>query len=129
MNINKHFCAGLIAAGAYVVTSGSFAAKPAKPYSAERIVLHSIHMIYDEATFPYGDALVFDVTSNGCTTKDDFRVNVTKTSNGSSIEVLRINPDNCNSTPFRQAIAYSYEEVPLAKSHKILNRMGAFTGN
>lgn len=111
---------------ALLLTSG--AAMAGKPYNPQPVLLHSMHMMYDEATYPYGDALSIEVTSKGCTTKEDLSVRNWVNRGRTYIEVLRINPDQCGAESFKQVLTYTHEEIRLLKSHTILNKMGAFTG-
>lgn len=79
------------------------------PVIAKKEELERLHgLLFDEKT------LTIRVRSTGCTNKEDFEISVSKAGPGKAaltLEIVRIEPDFCRTTPHPVDITFSWEEL------------------
>lgn len=69
---------------------------------------------------PVYTTIAAEVTSNGCTDADDFRVNVRSTRSGQMLSIIRVNPDPCDMVAVSKTIELQTTDALLSSHSPIL---------
>src|SRR5688572_20101660 len=114
----------LAIAGALVAAAASVSAHAAMAQSQPAQTSQEPVLAFRAA----GDVLRFRVHTGGCTSADDFQLNVRRSNGQADVTLVRVTPDNCKGDfPEGTEITFSYNAAGLthAEAVRLMNRVGA----